>query len=352
MRFESPWALLLLVVALAAGYAAWRWQTQATLRYSSTALLAPVGASWRQRTLWLPEMLRTLALCLLVIALARPQEGLEKVRQATEGVAIAMTVDRSGSMGAEMRYGGERMTRLDAVKRVFAEFVEGNRGNLEGRPSDLIGLVSFARWPETNCPLTLAHDALEEFLGAIKLPKYREEDGTAIGDAIALAAARLRNAEQDVAMQRRETGSDYRLKSKVIILLTDGVHNAGERNPLEAAALCKEWGIKVYTIGIGEPEGPGGGSVIQQMVQRMRGPQLDERTLKAVADATGGAYFLATDADSLRRVYAEIDALEKTEIQAERYLDYRERFVPFALAALGLLVLEAALRATAYRTAP
>jgi len=244
------------------------------------------------------------------------------------------------------------MTRLDVVKRVFRDFVLGS-DKLRGRPNDLIGMVAFARYADTVCPLTLAHGALDPFLDSVQLVQRREEDGTSIGDALALAAARLQKAEETLREQVREEGRKaYEIKSRVIILLTDGENNAGKRTPLQAAELAADWDIKIYTIGIG-----GGDAVatIQTPFGAYKVPtrsRIDEGTLKAVAEATGGIYRRADSAQALEDVYDEIDELERSEIESIRFMDYEERFTGWALAALLVLVAETALRCFVFRRIP
>lgn len=352
MRFETPFAFLLLFAIPVVLYLHGRRGRGTALRFSSTKNAVRAGTSLRQRLAIAPIVLRVVALVLLTLALARPQQGLERVRDASKGIAIEMVVDRSGSMAAEMVYEGERLNRLEVVKRVFHEFVRGNGKELDGRPNDLIGLVSFARYADTICPLTLGHDALNRLLENTQLVQRRNEDGTAIGDAISLAAARLKTAEQNLADQATNPGADYEIKSKVVILLTDGQHNAGEMTPGEAAALAAEWGIKIYTIGVGGGESttkiqtPFGAYLVPT------GSDLDERTLQGIAEATGGVYRRAEDAESLRAIYAEIDELERTEIESVRYMDYRELFMPLVLAALLTLIAEIILLNTWFRRVP
>jgi Ca-activated chloride channel family protein len=267
-------------------------------------------------------------------------------------VAIEMVVDRSSSMAAEMSHRGRSRNRLDIVKEVFREFVEGNGETLRGRPSDLIGLVAFARYADTACPLTLSHGVLLQYLDGVKLASPRTEwDGTGIGDALALAAARLKTAEDTLARQAERDPGAYLIRSKVVILLTDGEHNCGRRTPEEAAALAKEWGIKIYVVGmVGESflTMPGLFGPTKVAVE----PGVDRRRLEALAESTGGIYREASDEESLATVYAEIDRLEKTEIETLRYVDYRERFAPLALSALALLVLEAVLSYAILRRIP
>jgi len=358
MRFASPWVLLaLFLIPLLLLYRQRRTPPLA-LGFSDLALL-PVTSSLRGRFPHLPFALRVVALMLMIIALARPQAGLEKVEEINQGVAIEMVVDRSGSMGAEMEYDGRAMTRLEVVKQVFAEFVTGNRRDLKGRPADLIGLITFARYADTICPLTLAHGALSGFLDTIHLvPKESPENRTAIGDAIALATARLKTAEETLARQAGRAGKeptagggDYRIKSKVIILMTDGQNNTGRHLPEEAAALAKEWGIKIYAIGVGGDEVVKVQTLLGTRMVRT-GEGVDREMLSQVAASTGGIFRMADDAEALRGVYQEIDRLEKSEVESVRYIDYKEYFLPFAVAALLLLILETLLSTTLWRRLP
>jgi Ca-activated chloride channel family protein len=352
MHFEAPWAFLLLLTIPALLFLRYRRKELGSLRFSSTLHASQVRPSFRQRWVGLPVFLRVSVLIFLTLAVARPQEGRERVRDVSHGIAIEMVVDRSGSMGAEMDFGGERLNRLEVVKRVFDEFVTGSAGDLSGRPNDMIGMVAFARYADTVAPLTLAHGALTEFIKNVRLVKRKNEDGTAIGDAIALAAARLQTAEETIKRQTEQGDKDFEIKSKVIILLTDGQNNAGKRTPAEAAALAKEWGIKIYTIGVGGDEGLIRqqsllGSFLVQM-----GEGVDRKTLQALADATGGIFRLAEDGAALQAVYGEIDELEKSEVESIRYLDYRELFQPFLYMALGLILLEVILANTVFRKIP
>ena len=352
MRFESPWAFAALVlVPLVLLYLAKR-GGKGSMHFSSLKNAKGAGDSVRRRLSVLPLVLRVAAILLLIVALARPQMGREKVKDVTKGVAIEMVLDRSGSMGAEMEYGGGRLNRLEVVKRVFEEFVTGNGRELEGRPNDLIGMIAFARYADTMAPLTLGHGALVRFLGSVDLVKRRSEDGTAIGDALALAAARLKTAEEEIAKYSDESGTEYDIKSKVIILLTDGQNNYGRRTPVEAAELARDWGIKVYTIGVGSGEGVTTVRTLLGSFKVPTGGGVDTKTLERIAEVTGGVFRIAEDEESLRAVYAEIDELEKSEIESVRYVDYREMFVPFAAAAMIALLLEAALASTIFRRIP
>ena len=345
MRFEFPWAFVVLPLVVLLVWFGLRRRRGVGLKFSSVGIAGSSGSSVRIRLRHLPLIVRVIAIVLLTVGLARPQQGREEVRDVSQGIAIEMVVDRSGSMGQELIYEGAQLNRLEVVKKIFKEFILGNGKDLQGRPSDLIGMVGFARYADTICPLTLSHGALDRFIESIQLVTRKNEDGTAIGEALALAAARLRTAEEVLKM-------DYRIKSKVVILLTDGQNNAGKRSPLEAARLAKEWGIKVYAIGIGGRESfvtvrtPLGDYKVPG------GPGVDEATLKGIADETGGAFWLAESAEKLHRIYKEIDRLERTEIESVRHIDYAERFLPFVLAALILLMLEQILISTVFRRIP
>ena len=353
MHFESPWAFLLLLTIPAVIRLSSRKRGKGSVRFSSIRNARRAPKSLRQRLAFIPTLLRVLALVLLTVALARPQEGLERVRDVNKGIAIEMVIDRSSSMSAEMEYKGERLNRLEVVKRVFHDFVLGGKSGLKGRPNDLIGIIAFARYPDTVCPLSMAHGALPRFLETVKLVQYKPEDGTAIGDALALAAARLKTAEDTLAQQTRQSGNtSYEIKSKIIILLTDGENNVGKRAPLEAAELAKQWGIKIYTIGVG-----GGESVTTIKTpfgayKVPTGQGVDEDTLKSVADTTGGLYRMADTAKALIDVYENIDELERTEIETVRYMDYKEKFLPWSLLALVCICVEVGLGATVFRRVP
>ena len=343
-RFESPW-LLLLLLPLAALFA-WRFRAALRLPFPTTAQAAAIAPTWRVRLRWVPSALRASAL--VAIVLARPQHGTEQVRDVSQGIAIEMVVDRSSSMGERIRYGGRTVTRLDAVKQVFREFIDPLQGDLGGRPDDLIGMTAFAQYADTVCPLTLSHSTLVDLLDTVRLVEDRREDGTAIGDAVALAAARLQKAEAALGGQPGDAG-DYQISSKVIILLTDGENNAGDRSVADAGRLCEQWGIKVYAIGVGAGRG------VQTPFGRLSAPMrpgFDDRALREIAEITGGQYWLATSADTLREAHGQIDSLEKSEIETLRYLDFREAFSPWALGALLLLSIETLLRQTFLRAIP
>ena len=295
----------------------------------------------RQRLMWLPPALTLASIIFLIIGIARPREGREQTVVDSEGIAIEMVVDRSGSMRAlDFQIDGEHVDRLTAIKNVAGKFVGGG-DELEGRFNDLVGLITFAGYADGETPPTLDHAFLVSQLDNAEIVTSRQEDGTAIGDAISLAVEKLN------ALDLRQA---EKVKSKIIILLTDGENTAGELDPIQAAELAQTMGIKVYTIGVGtKGQAPVPMSTFSgQQVIRMINVNIDEATLTKVADTTGGKYFRATDTDSLEQIYSEIDELEKTKVESKHYVDYRELAVqpyragimsvpPMILIALALL---------------
>ena len=338
MRLANPYALLLLL-ALPVLFLLRRRRQPAAIAYSAVQDLAPVASSAMTRLHQFLPALRALVFVLGIFALARPQQGLQPIKTYSEGIAIVMVIDTSGSMSAlDLELNGEQRNRLDVVKETFHHFVRGERDH-NGRDGDLIGMVTFARYADSLSPLTLDHDTLLSLLDQVNIVSLQEEDGTAIGEAIALGVERLRNATA---------------KSKVIILLTDGANNAGETEPVQAAQIAKAFGIKIYTIGAGSrgiapvPVRDASGNTV---LQRMR-VFIDERTLQDIAAITGGQYFRATDSATLQNIYSEINQLEKSANVAEQYQLYAERFTWFLIPALALLLLEIVLINTRLRTIP
>ena len=352
MTFGLPWALALLVLIPPLWWWGGRRRARAALTYSSLGLVDPLRRTLRQRLAWLPSALLALAAATLIVALARPRFGIGEVRITANGIALMMVVDRSASMKLPISMAGVEVQRIDAVKQVFTEFVVGNGSDLQGRPEDLIGLVSFARYADTVCPLVRIHDTLVKLVQSIDLAESQYEGGTAIGDGLALAATRLKQAEEDLAKREKNPADpEFTIKSKAIVLLTDGDENAGEMNALDAADLAREWGIKIYVIGIGDERG----GVIDTAMGRVRiqrGGGFDESRMKAIAQRTGGEYWRAGDAESLRRIYARIDELEKTEIKSKEYTSYREAFMPWAIAGAGMIAASLALSSTLLRRSP
>jgi len=359
MQFYWPWALLLLLIVPVLGWFSFRKNRPAAVTFSSLNGMRDCPVSWRVRLRPVLIIARLLCITLLIIALARPRKGTVLSEISTEGVAIEIVVDHSGSMGAEMDYQGQKLNRFETSKKVLADFIIGGTGGLAGRSGDLLGLITFARYSDTVCPLVLGHNVLLEFLKNTDIVRVRSEDGTAIGDALALASARLQKAEEEIKQRNaRFAGTidlkqdDYKIKSKAIILLTDGRHNAGQYTPMQAAELAKKWGIKIYTVGIGSGKAF---NTIQTMMGTIRMPveqDLDEPLLKAIAQATGGFYGRADDAEALREILKEIDRLEKTEVKSVQFTQYAERFGPWAFAAMIILLCEMLASCTIFRKIP
>jgi Ca-activated chloride channel family protein len=325
MRFEQPWVLLLLAaLPLLIWWRLWR-RPGAALLFSSAEPVSSLRPTMRTRLARLPFWMRVAALCLLIVALARPQTGGERTREVGRGIAIYMAIDRSGSMDSPITYGGTQTTRISLAKQFLLEFVAGNGGALNGRGSDQIGIVSFARQPETVCPLTFAHDSFAGLLAGIRTPADRDPDNaTAIGDAVSLAAARLKNT----------AAGD--LKSKVIILLTDGENTAGVRSVVEGAQLAARWGIRVHAIGIVGPAPASANSAIYRYGVQQRFAA--ERDLNQLAGMCGGIYRSAQDGEALKSVYAEIDRLEKSELARTRFIGGADQFGLLTVWAFALLM--------------
>lgn len=322
----SPaWLLLLLALPLA-----WWWnrrRRRPALVLPALSVAAPLPRTWRERLRWTPEALRVLAFVFAVVALARPQQLAAGLPETTSGVDIVLALDASGSMKAE---DFQPMNRLEVAKRAAADFVKD-------RPNDRIGLVTFAGQAVTQAPLTLDHDAVGNAIRRVEIGRLA--DGTAIGTALATAANRLRSSEA---------------ASKVAILLTDGVNNAGEIDPVTAAEAARALGVRVYTIGVGTTgeapyllEDPRFGRRYVRVVVR-----LDEEVLRGIADRTGGRYFRATDPQALTEVYEAIDQLERTPLTGRRPVVRIDRYLWLLVPALGLVLLEGVLRGTVLRRLP
>ncbi len=316
MRFANPYLLWLLVLLapMIAYYIYRTLQGGAAIRISTIE-----GVRRAPRTLryWLrhaPFVLRCVAFVLLVVALARPQDVDEQRRSSAEGIDIMLAVDVSGSMLAR----DFKPDRITAAKEVAGRFIADRYG-------DRLGLVVFAGEAFTQSPLTTDQSTLQTMLSRIRSGII--EDGTAIGNGLATAINRLRESDA---------------KSKVIILLTDGVNNRGEIAPLMAADIAADMGIKVYTIGVGT-RGKAPYPVVDMFGNMSFQPmdvEIDEKTLEGIAERTGGRYFRATDNDKLQSIYDEINQLEKSKVEVTDYTVYHERFLALLLAALGVLLLE------------
>ena len=327
IEFAYPGFLYLFLLIPVMFFVQWRLKTKrrTDIRISDFSALANYTPSFRQRIGWLPLVCRFLAVALIIVALARPRSSSKGTNVTSEGIAIVLAMDVSSSMLAE----DLRPNRIEASKRVASQFIEG-------RPTDLIGLVIFSGESFTQCPITSDHAVLLNLMGDIKSGIL--EDGTALGEGLATAIARIK---------------DSKAKSKVIILLTDGVNNSGSIAPLTAGEIAKTFGIRVYTIGVGKNgtapypfKTPFG--IQYQNVE----VQIDEQILQQISDATDGKYFRATDNSKLKEIYAEIDKMEKTKVEVTEFRRYTEEFFPFALWALAFFIAEITLRFTLLRSLP
>jgi Ca-activated chloride channel family protein len=300
----------------------------ATVKYSDLKIIRRSARSGRQRFRFLLIVFRILAIAFFIIAFARPQAGTENREVSAETVDIMLALDVSGSMKAE---DFERNTsRLHIAKEEIKDFINK-------RTSDRIGLVVFSASSFTQCPLTLDYGVLLNFLDQVKFGMIK--DGTAIGMALANSINRLRESQS---------------KSKVIILLTDGVNNAGQIDPLTAATIAKTMDVKIYTIGVGKP-----GNAMYPVDDPIFGKryvylpnEIDEESLREIAQKTGGKYFRARSKEELAEIYDEIDQLEKTEIKVSEYIQYRELFIIFVYLGLGFLIFEMLLGHTFFRKIP
>ena len=335
MQFANPiyFVLLLIIPLLVWHYLHRRKRRQGSLQFSDVTVIRQLPSSPLLRFRHVLFVVRILVISLTILALARPQSGIKGEEVTTEGIDIILSVDISGSMRAE---DFKPRNRLYVAKQVIAEFIKGRR-------SDRIGMVVFAGRSFTQCPLTLDYNVLLGLLEEIKIGLI--EDGTAIGMGIAGAVNRLRQSKA---------------KSKVVVLLTDGVNNTGAIDPITAARAAKAFDVKIYAIGVGKEGGapiPVDDPVFGRTYARNRDgslvlTEIDESTLKEIADITGGAYFRATSTETLSDIYKRIDQLERTEIKTVEYTRYHEMFMYFLLPALCLALSATVLAHTRFRKLP
>jgi Ca-activated chloride channel family protein len=327
-RFASPAFLFLLgLIPLLAWWYFYRNRGRGgTLRFSYLGVVKeaqPRSAARGRHSLFI---VRLIALCFLIVALARPQAGAETRDSLTEGIDIILAMDISGSMMAE----DIKPNRVEAAKQVAEEFVKG-------RTNDRIGLVIFSGEAYSQCPLTLDYGVVLSFLNNLRVGMI--EDGTALGNGLATAVNRLRGSKA---------------RSKVVILLTDGRNNRGEIDPISAGEAAQAFGVKVYTIGAGTH-----GTALYPVEDPLFGKRyvpmqvdVDDQTLMRIADLTGGKYFRATDRGSLEKIYSEIDRMERTKIEVKEYTRYSELFYYFAGIGLLLVLAEIVPANTRYRKLP
>lgn len=327
IEFANPgFFWLLIIIPLMIGWYIWRnKKLQGNLSMSSIQGFSIASKGILPKLRHYGIVLRTLALICLIVALARPQTALSWENTTTEGIDIVIATDISGSMLAQ----DLKPDRLEAGKNIAIDFIKG-------RPDDRIGLVVFSGESFTQCPLTIDHAVLINLFSDIKNGMI--EDGTAIGMGLATAVNRLKDSDAS---------------SKVVILLTDGFNTTGSIPPVTAAEIAKQFNIRVYTIGIGTngfapyPVPSPYGGVEYQRVE----VKIDENTLTKIADITGGKYFRATDNEKLKSIYQQIDQMEKVKIAVTQYHKKTERFLPFAVIALFLILLEFLLKNTLFKGA-
>jgi Ca-activated chloride channel homolog len=332
MSFGEPYVLLLLLGLPVLAWLKGRRHHPPAFVYSSVQLVRGITGVRRSHAGVILMRLRWLTLVLFIVALARPRIGEGETRITASGVDIVVAVDRSSSMSAEdFELEGKPVDRLLIAKDVLRRFVEK-------RPNDRIGLIAFALNAYMASPLTLDHDFLKRNIERLEIAT-REEDGTAIGSALASALNRLREVES---------------VSKIVILMTDGQNNAGKVPPLTAAEAAQALGVKVYTIGVGT-RGIARVPYIDQWGQRRYAQQqvnIDEETLTEIAERTGGQYYRADRTEALVAIYEEIDRMEKTEVEVNHYERYRELFPWVVLPGVVLLILEIILGNTVWRRLP
>ena len=331
LDFLHPYFLLLLLLLPLIAWLRGKRGRSAAIQYSSVEILKQMGKLRRHAAGRFLMALRLLALALLIVALARPRLGNDHTEVQLSGIDIMLAVDVSSSMKAmDFRINGKRVSRITAVKDVVAKFIKERKG-------DRIGLIAFAGKPYLMSPLVSDHDWLLDRLEEVELGQI--EDGTAIGSAVVTATERL---------------SKQKAKSKILIVLTDGMNNAGTASPEIAAEAAKTLGIKIYTIGAGTRgyapypvKDPWG-----RIHYRRTKVDIDEKTLKKIAEMTGGQYFRATDTDSLQQIYSVINELEKTKRSVRQFSTYKELYLYPLIGGLVLLALELLLSVTRYRRMP
>ena len=332
MTFAHPYFLLLLLLLPVLSWLKGKRGEPPAFIYSSVQLVRGILNITRTRSGGFLSALRWLALALFIVALAQPRLTHSETRVTASGVDIVVALDMSGSMVSEdFEVHGERVNRFNMARAVLKQFIDK-------RPNDRIGLVVFATQPFIATPLTLDHDFLQDNLDRLKIGDV-DENRTAIGSALSTAVNRLREVKS---------------KSKIVILMTDGNNNSGNIAPLTAAEAAKALGVKVYTIGVGmRGMAPMPVFIAGRRVDtRMLPVDIDEDTLKKIADGTQGKYYRADNSENFQAIYAEIDKLEKTEKDVRKFAQHRELFAWVITPGFGLLLLELLLRHTVWRRLP
>lgn len=332
MAFAHPFILLLLLLLPLLAWLKGKRGSSPAFIYSSVKLVADLASVRRSRAGTVLAALRWLTLATFIVALAQPRFAKSTTEVKASGVDIVVALDMSGSMISEdFEVRGERVNRFHMAQTVL-------KGFIDKRPNDRIGLVVFATQAYISTPLTLDHDFLQANLDRLEIGAI-SENSTAIGDGLGTAVNRLR---------------DLKAKSKIVILMTDGVNNAGKLQPLLAAEAAKSLGVKVYSVGIGmRGQAPmPGRDMFGRKVYQWVPVDVDEDTLQKIADQTGGKYYRADNAEKFRQIYAEIDKLEKTEASVKKYTQFKELFPWVVAAGLALLLIEILLGQTIFRRLP
>jgi Ca-activated chloride channel homolog len=329
-HFAHPWVLLLWLLLPVLAWLKGKMGQAAAFVYSSIDLVRPISGLRRSRAGAILANLRWLALAIFIFALAQPRLVRGESHVKASGIDIVVALDLSGSMRS-LDFGPD-LSRIKLAKEVLGKFIDN-------RPNDRIGLVAFAKDAYIASPPTLDHDYLQSQLDRLQIGVI-DERATAIGSALMTALNRIK---------------DLKDKSKIVILMTDGENNSGKVSPLTAADAAQALGVKVYTIGIGRQGSapyPIGRDQFGRMQTRDMDVDIDEDTLKKIADETNGKYYRADTADTLRRIYAEIDRLETTEVEVKKYQNYDELFGQVTIAGLAVLMLEMILTQTVWRKLP
>ena len=328
IRLAYPWFLFFLLCLVPIFL--WGKKSSGRVRFSSLDLMKSMNLKAKLNPKTLLLLFRSLAIIFIVLALARPQSGRKFTKTSSNGVDIFLVLDTSGSMEAlDFKREGKRVDRLTIVKEVVRDFIKK-------RPTDRIGLVVFGEEAFTQCPLTLDHGIVMDFLDKIKIGMAGQ--ATALGQAIGIGVNRMK---------------DLKAKSKIMIALTDGRSNVGHLSPSNASKLAEHFGIKVYTIGVGtDGKAPFLRDTLFGKRYEYIESDLDEVTLKQVAEQTGAQYFRATNTDQLKDIYGVIDKLEKTKIEVKQYTEYNEMFAFFLIPGLMILLIEIILGQTKLRKIP
>ncbi|MCL4549755.1 MAG: VWA domain-containing protein [Bacteroidetes bacterium] len=327
MTFAYPFVLWFLLLVPALGYWFWKKRDRVSpnFTYSSLQVFGKAPRTLKEKLANLPSWLRLAAITFFIVAAARPQSYSSGQNMYTEGIDIAMVLDISGSMLSE----DLKPNRIEAAKKVIDDFIAG-------RTNDRIGLVIFSKDAFTQCPLTIDYSVLRNLLKQVHSGMI--DDGTAIGNAIANGVNRLK---------------DSKSKSKVMILLTDGVNNAGEIDPITAAQIAQKFGVRIYTVGVGTMgEAPYPFQTPFGIRYQMIPVEIDENLLQQISNITGGKYFRATNNKKLEEIYNEIDRLEKTRVEVTSYRNAKELFYGWAFTGLFLLFAEVGLSRTYLRKLP